>query len=126
MKKKEVRDLLSQHVDALVQGEDPTSDILGDYSQKDDQVESLISLATSLKEVLVPVVNAAPYKRYWTSLAKYQTPEILIRKSRRIPAVWLLIAIIGSLLSLVSVIIVLMRYLKLSGKQQTSRSASTA
>ena len=126
MKKKDIRNLLAQHVDSLVQGEDETDELLEQYSESDDQVASLFSLATSLKEVLVPVVTVPSYRRYWESLSDYPTQGVIIRQRKRTPVLWLVIAIIGALLSLVSIIIVVLRYMRFSERRQTNQSPSVA
>lgn len=124
MKRKELRDLLSRHVDALVQDEGLTHGLPFDYDQNDDQIESLLSLATTLKQVLVPVVNEPPYKRYWASLTENSASEVIIRQSKKIPPVWILIAIIGSLLSFMSVALVLLRRVRLSTKHRSRHTVS--
>ena len=126
MKKKELRELLTRHVDALVQGKDLTSDLLDDFGHNDDQIESLLALATSLKDVLVPVVDPALMGQDWTTLSDSATSTIIIHHSKRFPQMWHLFAIIGSLLSLLSVVIFVVRRLKISGKQQSERLTSAA
>lgn len=122
MKKKEIRDLLARHADALFLNEAATDDFLVEINENDDQVASLLSLAASLKEALVPVVQVPSYRRYWDAISEYPTQEVIIRQGRRIPILWLAIAIIGSLLSLVSIIIVVVRYFRLSQRRQPSQS----
>jgi hypothetical protein len=126
MKKKELRELLTRHVDALVYGEDLTSDLVEDYGQKDDQIESLLALATTLKDVLIPVADPALMGQDWTTLSDSATSTFIIRHSKRFPQMWHLFAIIGSLLSLLSVVIFVVRRLKISGKQQSEHLTSAA
>ena len=126
MKKKDLRELLTRHADALVHGEDLTSDLVEDYGHKDDQIESLLALATTLKDVLVPVADPALMGPDWTTLADSTTSSIIIRQSKRFPEMWHLFAILGSLLSIVSVVIIVIRRLKISGKKQNERLTSAA
>ena len=126
MKKKELRELLTRHVDALVQGKDLTNDLLDDFGHKDDQIESLLALARSLKDVLVPVADSALMGQDWTTLSDSATSTIIIRNSKRFPQMWHLFAIFGSLLSLVSVVIIVIRRLKFSGKKPNERLTSAA
>jgi hypothetical protein len=98
MKKKDLRELLTRHADALVHGEDLTSDLVEDYGHKDDQIESLLALATLLKDALVPVADPALMGPDWTTLADSTTSSIIIRQTKRFPEMWYLFAILGSLM----------------------------
>ena len=126
MKKKELRELLARHVDALVHGEDLTSDLVEDYGRKDDQIESLLALATALKDVLIPVADPVLMGQDWSTLSDSTTSTVTIRQSKRFPEMWHLFAIFGSLLSLISVVIIVIRRLRISGKKQNERLTSVA
>jgi hypothetical protein len=126
MKKKDLREILTRHADALIHGEDLTSDLVEDYGHKDDQIESLLALATSLKDALVPVADPAPMGADWTALSDSTTSSIIIRQTKRFPKMWHFFAIFGSLLSIVSVAIFVIRRLKFSEKKQNERLTSAA
>ena len=49
-------------------------------------------------------------------MASYSTPEVLLQRTSGVPAFWILVALVGSIVSLISVIVLLLRRAKMAGK----------
>jgi len=116
MRKREIRDLLSRRTDLILFDRNLGEGSDMSYDSQDDQLDSLLELAASLKETLVPLTNPSLKTRVREIVASYSTPEVLLQRASRVPAFWILVALVGSIVSLISVIILLLRKAKMAGK----------
>jgi len=124
MRKREMRELLSHHTDLILFEENLVEGSIASFDSHDDQLESLLELAAALKEALVPLTNPSLKSRVRETLANYTTPEVLLRRARRVPAFWIVLALAGSTISIISVIVLLLRRLKIAGKSHLRRRLS--
>jgi hypothetical protein len=58
-----LQDVLAEHLDALIRGEDPTDDLLASYPSARDLLRGLMNLAQRIQAVLVPVQPDAAFVR---------------------------------------------------------------
>ncbi len=109
MRKKEIREILSSQTDLILLNENLFKVPTGSYNSQDDQVESLLELASALKDTLIPLTNPSIKPRVLDVLANYSKPEVLLRGANRIPAFWIVLAFSGSVISLIGLFILLLR-----------------
>lgn len=121
-------DLLAAHADALNETENvekfDTEAWLSRYPLTTANVSSwipLLELAKAIKRVLVPV---QPSTLFRSELRRQLVQGQLPRQRRRFRTVWLGAAVIGSLLSFLGLLLILLRRLKLD--DNSSQPATTA
>ena len=124
MRKREMRERLSHQTDLILLEENLGEGSIVSFDSHDDQLESLLELATALKETLVPLTNPSLKSRVRETLANYSTPDVLLRGARRVPAFWIVLALAGSIISIIGVIVLLFRRLKIAGKSHLRRRLS--
>ena len=118
MRKKEIREILSSQTDLILLNEDFFESPSGSSSSQDDQLESLLELAVALKETLIPLTNPSLKPRVRETLANYSKPEVLLRRANGIPAFWIVLALSGSIISLISIFILLLRKVNSAGRDR--------
>ncbi len=119
-----MRESLSHLTDLILLDENLVEGSIASYDSQNNQLDSLMELAAALKDTLVPLTNPSLKIRVRETLANYSTPEVLLRRASRVPAYLVILALAGSIISIISVIILLLRRLRIAGKDHLRRRLS--
>lgn len=117
MKRETVDESLARHSDALVDGEDITTELLAAYPEQEQELEPLFQLAASIKNAFVQV-PVPPFRADLRRALEFQAPaEIAIgRPTPGYKRVVMAAAATGSLLSIAGLSLILFRRRRGSGQ----------
>jgi DNA repair exonuclease SbcCD ATPase subunit len=110
MNRRELQKILADHADQLIRGQDQTESLIQQYNAEAQELAPLLRLAQRLQAVLVPVSPRAVFVQQLQEDLLHVDRQLTVAapENERRPA-WLGAATLGSLLSLVGLLLLLRR-----------------
>lgn len=110
MKKRELQNILTEHADQLITGRDQTEAFIRQHADQSPELAQLLRLAQRICTVLIPVSPRATFIQQLQQdlLQVDQQMAVAIPESDRRPT-WIGAATLGSLLSLIGLLLFLRR-----------------
>jgi hypothetical protein len=125
MTEEEFSEFIADHTDAMQVNNDISVNLLAEERDESTDLRMLFALSNSLKAVLFPV-KAPSFKaslRHRLESRQQEKPRFRALASRQ-KIVWIVVATVGSLLSITGVVLLVLRKLKTPGKAE--RQPATA
>lgn len=127
MSEDKLADILEIHAQSLNQAADKGSLLLERYPDHASELGPLLDLASSLKRAMVPV-TAPRFKAMLRQQLLYQpaSERIRITLAPRRQVTWGIVAVAGSLIPIVGLVVLYIRKIRSAASQKTQTAAGTA